>query len=261
MMKFDFSGKICAVTGAGAGMGQAISLMLAENGAEAVVMVDLGESFMTETIGKMEAIGGNYRCVYGDLSHVDFAKHFVEYTIEEFGRIDVLVNVAGIVQVNSLDTITEADFDRTMAVNVKAPMFATQVAARQMIAQGHGSIVVIASTAGIMGVGNRMAYSTSKGALVIMCKSIAAELAGTNVRINCVCPGTVDTPSMEKRFQAMPDPVAGKKAFMAKELNGRLGTSEELAKTVLFAASDDVDYLNGSTIIVDGGMTCCTGKN
>lgn len=109
-----------------------------------------------------------------------------------------------------------------------------------------------------MGVANRMAYSTSKGALVIMCKSIAAELAGTNVRINCICPGTVDTPSMEKRFQAMPDPVAGKAQFLARELNGRIGTADEIANTVLFAASDEVDYLNGSTIVVDGGMTCCT---
>ena len=260
-MKFDFTGKICAVTGAGAGMGQAISLMLAESGAKAVVMVDLSEKHMAETIDKMKAIGTDYKCVYGDLSQVEFAKKFVEETIETYGTIDVLVNVAGIVQVNSLDTITEADFDRTMAINVKAPMFATQVAARKMVEQGPGSIVVISSTAGIMGVGNRMAYSTSKGALVIMCKSIAAELAGTNVRINCVCPGTVDTPSMEKRFQAMPDPVAGKKAFLAKELNGRIGTSEEIAKTVLFAASDEVDYLNGAALIVDGGMTCCTGKN
>ena len=260
-MKFDFTGKICAVTGAGAGMGQAISLMLAESGAKAVVMVDLSEKHMEETIGKMKAVGTEYKCVYGDLSSVEFAKKFVEETIETYGTIDVLVNVAGIVQVNSLDTITEADFDKTMAINVKAPMFATQVAARKMVEQGHGSIVVIASTAGIMGVGNRMAYSTSKGALVIMCKSIAAELAGTNVRINCVCPGTVDTPSMEKRFQAMPDPVAGKKAFLAKELNGRIGTSEEIAKMVLFAASDEVDYLNGAALIVDGGMTCCTGKN
>ena len=132
-MKFDFTGKICAVTGAGAGMGQAISLMLAESGAKAVVMVDLSEKHMAETIDKMKAIGTDYKCVYGDLSQVEFAKKFVEETIETYGTIDVLVNVAGIVQVNSLDTITEADFDRTMAINVKAPMFATQVAARKMV--------------------------------------------------------------------------------------------------------------------------------
>ena len=134
-MKFDFTGKICAVTGAGAGMGQAISLMLAESGAKAVVMVDLSEKHMAETIDKMKAIGTDYKCVYGDLSQVEFAKKFVEETIETYGTIDVLVNVAGIVQVNSLDTITEADFDRTMAINVKAPMFATQVAARKMVEQ------------------------------------------------------------------------------------------------------------------------------
>lgn len=256
-MKFDFTNKICAVTGAGAGMGQAISVMLAKSGAT-VVMSDLAESFMAETRKLMDETGAEYHCVYGDLSKVENAQRVVTETIEKYGRIDVLVNVAGIVLANTLDTITEADIDKTIAINVKAPMFATQVAARQMKKRGHGSIIVIASTAGLMGVANRMAYSTSKGALVIMCKSIAAELAGTNVRINCICPGTVDTPSMEKRFQAMPDPVAGKAQFLARELNGRIGTADEIANTVLFAASDEVDYLNGSTIVVDGGMTCCT---
>ena len=164
---------------------------------------------------------------------------------------------AGIVLANTLDSITTEDFDKTMAVNVRAPMFASQLAARQMRKQGHGSIVVVASTAGLMGVGNRMAYSTSKGALVAMVKSIAAELAGTNIRINCVRPGTVDTPSMEKRFQEMPDPVVGKAQYLSRQLNGRIGDPEEIAKAILFAASDEVDYLNGATLVIDGGMTCC----
>ncbi|MEI3064810.1 MAG: SDR family NAD(P)-dependent oxidoreductase [Oscillospiraceae bacterium] len=174
--------------------------------------------------------------------------------IEKYGRIDVLVNVAGIVLANTLDTITEADIDKTIAINVKAPMFATQVAARQMKKQGHGSIIVIASTAGLMGVANRMAYSTSKGALVIMCKSIAAELAGTNVRINCICPGTVDTPSMEKRFQAMPIPLRAKRSSSHRELNGRIteftNAAVNLVKDVAKSLDYDVDWLEKKGMVV-----------
>lgn len=121
-MKFDFTNKICAVTGAGAGMGQAISVMLAKSGAT-VVMSDLAESFMAETRKLMDETGAEYHCVYGDLSKVENAQRVVTETIEKYGRIDVLVNVAGIVLANTLDTITEADIDKTIAINVKAPMF------------------------------------------------------------------------------------------------------------------------------------------
>ena len=256
-MEFDYRNKVCVITGAGAGIGQATAVMFAKHGA-IVVLNDLSLKHCADTVRMIEEANAQWHAVTGDISDPAVAHRLVNEAVEKYGKLDVLVNVAGIVQSNTIETITPEEFDRSMAINVKAPMMTCQAACRQMCKQGYGVMVVIASTAGILGVGNRMAYSTSKGALIAMCKSIAADMAHTNVRINCVCPGTVDTPSMEARFQAMPDPVEGKKKFLARELNGRIGKPEEIARTVLFAAASEIDYLNGSTIVVDGGMTCCT---
>ncbi len=256
-MEFNFKNKICIVTGAGAGIGQASAVKFAQSGAT-VVINDLREDICKETLQLLSETGCEHYGIYGDISTAEVATRLVDETVQKYGRVDVLVNVAGIVLPGTIMTVTNEEFDRTFRINVMAPMMTCQRACIHMKEQGSGVMVVIASTAGILGVGNRLAYSTSKGALISMTKSIAADMAHTNVRINCICPGTVNTPSMERRFQAMPDPVEAKKKFLSRELNGRIGEPDEIAHAVLFAASSEVDYLNGSIITIDGGMTCCT---
>lgn len=252
----EFKDKVVLVTGAGAGIGKAACLMYAGEGAR-VVVNDMAGCGM-ETVEEIKALGGDAVFVQGDISRAEFAKEMIDVAVNTFGRIDILVNVAGIVLPGTIHTVTEAEFDKTMAVNVKGAFFASQAAAEYMVKQGGGTIIVVASTAGLMGCSNRLTYSTSKGALIAMSKSMAADLAGTHVRVNVICPGTVNTPSMERRFQAMPDPKQAKADFDARQLNGRIGEPEEIARAILFASNPNIQYLNGSIITVDDGMTCCT---
>lgn len=252
----EFKDKVVLVTGAGAGIGKAACLMYANEGAK-VVANDMAECG-NETVAEIEALGGTAVFVQGDISNADFSKRMIETAVKTFGRIDILVNVAGIVLPGTIHTVTEAEFDKTMAVNVKGAFFASQAAAGYMTDQGGGTIVIVASTAGLMGCSNRLTYSTSKGALIAMSKSMAADLAGTHVRVNVICPGTVNTPSMERRFQAMVNPEQAKADFNSRQLNGRIGEPEEIARAILFASNPNIQYLNGAVIAVDDGMTCCT---
>lgn len=248
----DFSGKTVIVTGAGAGMGRAAALGFARLGASLVVN-SISDSAAKVCAG-LVAQGVPAIFVKADVSEKEGAKKLIETAVKTFGGIDVLVNAAGIVANGSVEDCDEETWDKSMKVNVKS-VYLTSRLAMPYLRQRKGVIVNITSTVAIKGVINRAAYSATKGAILSLSRSMAAEYIGEGVRVNCVCPGTVESDSFKRRVAASPDPEQAMKDFVARQPMGRLGRPEELAEAILFAASPDVTFMTGANIVVDGGMT------
>ena len=154
-----------------------------------------------------------------------------------------------------VDNTPEEAWDRTMAVNLKGAFLVSKYAIAKMRSTGGGVIVHNASVAALKGLKDRAAYTASKGGLWALTKAMAADYLADNIRVNCVCPGTTDTPSLDRRIQAFPDPEKARADFIARQPMGRLGRDGEIAAAILFAASDEAAFLNGATIAIDGGMT------
>jgi NAD(P)-dependent dehydrogenase (short-subunit alcohol dehydrogenase family) len=249
-----FQDKVVLITGAGVGIGRAAAVRFAKEGAK-VAVNSLTPSNGMETLRLLKQAGGEGIYIQGDVSKDDDARRMVGETVKVFGRIDVLVNNAGIVIPGRADNTSEDDWDRTVAVNLKGPYLVSKYAIPEMRKVGGGVIVHNASVAGIKGVKDRAAYSASKGGLWALTKAMAADHIGENIRVNCVCPGTTYTPSLERRIQAFADPVKAKADFIARQPMGRLGTDQEIAAAICFAASDESAFMNGATIAIDGGMT------
>ena len=248
----SFQNKVVVITGAGVGIGREAAILFAKQGAK-VAVNSVTPANGEETLRLVREAGGEGIYIRGDVSAEADARRIVDETVAAYGRIDVLVNNAGVVLPGTLDTTTLADFERTMAVNVRGTLLMCQLTVPVMRAQGGGSIVNTASVLASKGTSNRIAYSASKGAVVSMSRAMAAELAGDNIRVNCVSPGTTDTPSLEARIRAMPDPDAARKQFESALPLGRMGDPAEIAAAIVFAAGDEAGFMHGHDLIIDGG--------
>jgi NAD(P)-dependent dehydrogenase (short-subunit alcohol dehydrogenase family) len=207
------------------------------------------------TAGLAKAAGARTIYVQGDVSRAGDAERMVRETVRAFGRLDVLVNNAGTVLPGRVDNTSEDDWDRTMAVNLKGPFLVSKSAIAEMRKTGGGVIVNTSSVVAIKGVKDRAAYTASKGGLWALTKAMAADYLPDKIRVNCVCPGTIETPSLQRRIQAFTDPVKARADFIARQPMGRLGRDDEIAAAILFAASDEAGFMNGATITIDGGMS------
>ncbi|KKM12125.1 oxidoreductase [Clostridiales bacterium PH28_bin88] len=250
----DFSNKSVLVTGAGAGIGRKTAIMLAEKGAK-VAVNSLTSKNGEETLKMVRNAGAAGIYIQGDVSIAADAERMVIETVKAFGKIDVLINNAGTVLPGRVDNMSEEDFDKTMQVNVKGSFLVSKYAVLEMKKWGGGVIVFVASVAALKGITDRSAYSASKGALVSLTRAMAADYMKENIRVNCVCPGTTYTPSLEARIQAFPDPEAARIEFINRQPMGRLGKDEEIAHAILFACCDEAAFMNGSIITIDGGAT------
>lgn len=251
----DFTGKAVLVTGAGAGIGRVTAEAFARAGARVAVNT-LNPGRGEETLALVRAAGsGGGIVALGDVSEPAVAERVVGETVAAFGRLDVLVNNAGIVLPGRVDDASLEDFDRTMAVNVRGVFLLSQLAVRLMLKQGGGVIVNVASSAALKGVRERAAYSASKGALVSLTRAMASDHMKDGLRINCVCPGTTLTPSLADRANATVDPERTMREYVSRQPMGRLGKPEEIANAILFAAWDGNGFMNGAIVSVDGGMT------
>ena len=249
-----FEGKAILITGAGVGIGRAAAVRFAEEGGR-VAVNSLTPANGQETLRLLESADGKGIYIHGDVSCDADARRMVDETVRAFGRIDVLVNNAGIVLPGRVDNTPEDDWDRTMAVNLKGPFLVSKYAIPKMRDSGGGVIVHTSSIVATKGVKDRAAYSASKGGLLALTKAMAADHLADKIRVNCVCPGTTDTPSLARRIQAFADPVKARVDFIARQPMGRLGTDQEIAAAILFAASDEAAFMNGGNIAIDGGMS------
>jgi NAD(P)-dependent dehydrogenase (short-subunit alcohol dehydrogenase family) len=183
------------------------------------------------------------------------AERAVAETVKAFGRLDILFNNAGIVIPGRIDNTSEEDWDRTMAVNLKGVFLTSKYAIPEMRKNGGGVIIHNASVVALKGVKDRAPYSASKGGVWALTKAMAADYISDNIRVNCICPGTTYTPSLQQRIDAFPDPEAALASFIARQPMGRLGTEEEIAAAVLYLASDEAAFVTGTTLLIDGGMS------
>lgn len=249
---FDFSGMAVIVTGSGAGMGREAAKLFAKFGA-GVVVNSLSDS-AKGTCDEIVNDGGSAIFVQADVGQEADCRRLIDAAAKAFGRIDVLVNAAGIVVDGSVETADMDDWDRSMNTNVKS-VFMLSRFAMPYLKKTRGSIVNVASVVALKGVKNRAIYSATKGAMIALSQSMAAEYIADGVRINCISPGTVLSPSLQGRIDRTTDPEAALANFVSRQPMGRLGTSEEVARAIVFAAGQGIGFMSGANIVVDGGMT------
>lgn len=245
---FDLAGKVAMVTGAAQGIGQAIALLYAEKGAD-LVLVDLQEA-VSDTEGTIRHLGRKVVSSVKNLTANEGIEGAVKAALDAFGRIDILVNSAGVVFLDDAENLAEDDWDKTMAVNLKAPFMLSQAVGREMIKAGCGNIVNIASQAGIVALDNHVAYCASKAGMISLTKSMAMEWGRFNINVNAISP-TVILTELGKKAWAGEVGEAMKKKIPA----GRFGYPEEVAAVALFLASDAAALITGENIVIDGGYT------
>lgn len=199
--------------------------------------------------------GDKVRFFRMDVSDDQGVAALFEETLSAFGRLDVLVNNAGIELPKTVTETTEAEWDRLMGVNLKGVFLCSRAAIRVMRRQGGGVIVNVGSELGIVGGSEIAAYCASKGGVVQLTKAMAIDHAADAIRVNCVCPGPVATPLLEAIISGSSDPAAERQSILQKTLFRRLGRPEEIASVILFLASDESSYMTGSIVAVDGGLT------
>lgn len=248
-----FKDKIVIVTGSGAGIGRAAAIAFAREGAK-VVVNSASEGSGSETLALIKASGGEGIFLQGDVSNPSDVERIVKETAETYGSIDVLVNNAGVVIGGRADNTTSEDWDKMMDINAKGTFLMMKEVIPHMLKKQQGVIVNNASIAAQKGLKNRFGYSASKGAVLAMSRSVAAEYIDQGIRCNIVCPGTIMTPSLQYRIDSAANPEAERAAFFARQPIGRLGTPEEVAEAILFAADDAVSFMTAEVISVNGGM-------
>lgn len=239
--------KIALVTGAARGIGQAIAVRLAAAGAD-LALCDVQAEWLEETAAKVAALGRRAERYAVDVAQSAQVQAAVDGAVEAFGRLDVLVNNAGITKDGFLARMSESDWDAVLSVNLKGAFLFTKAAARPMMRQKSGVIVNIASIIGLIGNAGQCNYAASKAGLIALTKSTAKELASRNIRANAVAPGFIRTKMTEK----LPEELQ-KKMLEAIPL-GRFGEPEDVANVVLFLASDASAYVTGQVVTVCGGM-------
>ncbi|MHC3125186.1 SDR family NAD(P)-dependent oxidoreductase [Acinetobacter sp. GN11] len=238
--------KVCIITGAASGMGESEAIAFAQQGAK-LMIADMNLEQANQVAEKIINAGGEAFAFQVDVTQFNQLKQLVEFTLEKFGRIDVLLNNAGIFDkyTNSLDT-TEELWDRMFAINVKAVFNLSNLVLPKMIEQGSGAIINIASIAGLVAQMGGASYTASKHAVIGYTKHLAAVYAKHGIKINAICPGTIRTPMTAKMLETRPTD---------KIPLDRFGEASEVAELAIFLASDEARFMNGSCITIDGGYT------
>lgn len=251
---FRLDGKIALVTGGGSGIGAAIAQLFYYAGAQ-VIVVDRDEKGGMVMAQKLFPEFPE-RCFYSaDVSSVDSVQAMAERVLADHQKVDVLVNNAGIGHVGTTLQTEAADLDRLYAVNVRGVFNVTKAFLPGMLERKSGSVIQLASIGGVVGIVDRLAYCTTKFAVVGMTKCMALDHAKQGVRINCICPGRVETPFVSARLKEYPDPEKAYRNMSASQAMGRMGRPEEIAASALYLASDAASFITGHAHIMDGGWS------
>jgi len=245
--------KVVLITGAGRGIGAATAILLAKHKA-LVIVSDINSESAKKVADTIKKAGGKAIAFQADVSRFEEVESLIRSTIKEHGTIDVMVNNAGIGGKNLKKTAehTLDDWDNVIAVNQTGVFYCMKVALQQMMKQGHGNIINIASLAGLKPSGNNLSYSASKFAVVGMTKSAALEYGRKNIRINAVCPGYTHSALLDKLLEGRPDMEETLKRLIPMD---RFGEPHEIAEAVAWLASDNSKYMTGQTLILDGGTS------
>jgi len=239
------AGKTALVTAAGQGMGNAAVRAFTREGAR-VIATDL----KAETLGELAQVPG---VTTRTLDVLDDAA--VDQAVKEIGAVDILFNCAGYVHQGNILECSARDWDFSFALNVRSMFVMCKAMVPLMIANGGGTILNMASVVGARkSAPNRLAYSSSKAAVEGFTRALAIDHVKQGIRVNCICPGTVDTPSLGDRISAFADPAQARKDFVARQPMGRLATAEEIAETFVYMVSDESAFMTGHALFVDGGM-------
>ena len=245
-------GRVALITGGNSGIGSASAALLAQEGA-AVAITGRNEERGAQVEQAINDAGGTAMFIRADVRFAEDCRQAVELTLERFGRIDVLFNNAGVFHPKTVPDCTEEEWDETIDSSLKGAFLMSKFALPSMIERGSGSIIHCSSGWGILGGDKAAAYCAAKGGLIIMAKAMAIDHGPEGIRVNCVCPGDTITPMLEddaeKRGMAWDDYVAAGSDRPLK----RMGTADEIARAVLFLASDDSSYVTGEALVVDGG--------
>jgi glucose 1-dehydrogenase len=251
------AGKVALVTGASSGIGKAIALELGRQGAGVAINYHAHRSDAQAAADEIARGGGRAIAVQADVSNAAEVRRMVQETVDQLGRLDVLVNNAGVEEEDPFLDKTEAEWDRVIAVNLKGPFLCSQAAARTMVARGGGGTIVnISSVHEDLAFPGYASYCAAKGGLRMLCRDLALELAPHRINVVNVAPGAIATPINQATLS---DPE--KRAALIGEIPlGRIGTPEEVAKLVAYLASDDAAYITGTTVVIDGGLMRKTGS-
>ncbi len=239
-----FDGQSVLITGAASGIGAQMATQFAELGAT-VFAADLDPSGVPDGSTGLQV----------DVTDESAVQRAVQRVLDDTGRIDVLCNNAGIGSTADPVSCTAQEWDRVFTVNARGVFLGIKYALPSMLERGYGVIVNTASVAGQIGLPNRTAYCASKGAVIALTKQVAVQYAGTGVRCNCICPGTVDSPWVGRLLDQADDPVAMRAALVARQPMGRLGTPAEIAAAAIYLASPQASFITGAELTLDGGLT------
>jgi NAD(P)-dependent dehydrogenase (short-subunit alcohol dehydrogenase family) len=244
--------KVALITGGSLGLGKYTAELFAQEGAK-VVITGRTEKTLKEAVDDAKAQGIELDYLVSDVSKEKDCKEAVEYTVNKYGKIDILFNNAGVLELGKTHETSTETWDRIFDINVKGTYLMSKYAIPHMLEHGKGCIVNNSSILGLKAVAGVAAYNASKGAITLLTKSMALDYATDGIRVNGICPGTIVTPMVTNMLDSMPDRDAAEEMFKSFHPMGRLGRPEEIAHAVLFLCDDEVEFMTGNMLSVDGG--------
>jgi NAD(P)-dependent dehydrogenase (short-subunit alcohol dehydrogenase family) len=246
-------GKVAIVTGAAQGIGRASAILFAKEGAK-VTVADVRADLGWETISLIAGAGGQASFSLTDVSKEEAVQKMVEQTVARWGRVDILFNNAGYAQVKRVEETSEAEWDHLFGVNLKSVFFGVKYVVPIMRRQGGGVILNMGSISGLVGQLRTPGYVASKGAVVMLTKSLALDYGADHIRVNCLCPGITDTPAFREHIASSANPEALLRERQTRVPLGRFLTPEDVARAALYLVSEDSEGITGIAHLVDGGM-------
>ncbi|WP_121612402.1 SDR family NAD(P)-dependent oxidoreductase [Mesobacillus foraminis] len=251
--------KVVLITGAGSGIGKSTAILFAKEGAS-IIVNDLNEESGNETVSDIRKTNGEAFFIQGDVTEANSVKAMVGKAINKYGRIDVLFNNAGVSGVGMIHEVDLDAWNKTLNVNINGVMLPSKYVLPHMMRQKNGSIINMSSCIAEMGLAKRASYSTTKGAILALTKSMQVDYAAYNIRVNALLPGTIFTPFVEKYLkESYENPEEAIATIKTRQLSGELGRPEDVANAALFLASDESRFMMGSPLYIDGGVVF--GKN